>query len=128
VPGVAPDDVEITVLGDTLRIRAERRDEQQKGGEGQRWIVREQRFGAFERAVRLPTAVKADAAQAEFKHGVLTISLPKADEAKERKIPIGRGQSGGQSTDVPIEAAGHQSPQERAQTADQSAASTKAAG
>lgn len=98
VPGVAPDDVEITVLGDTLRIRGERRDPHETGAGADgtqpqdqnqgRWLVRERRFGAFERTVSLPTAVRADAAHADFKDGVLTVTLPKADEAKPRAIPV----------------------------------------
>jgi HSP20 family protein len=104
VPGVAPDDVEITVLGDTVRIRGERRDERQEGDEGKRWLVREQRFGSFERMVRLPTPVKADGARAEFKDGILTIALPKTEEAKERRIPVHGSQQTGQAQDVPIEA------------------------
>ena len=105
VPGIAPDDIEVTVLGDTIRIRGERREERQEGGEGQRWLMREQHFGSFERMVRLPAPVKADAANAEFKDGILTITLPKTEEAKERRIPIRGGRQSGQAQDVPIEAA-----------------------
>jgi HSP20 family protein len=104
VPGVAPDDIEITVIGDTVRVRGERREERQEGGEGKRWLVREQRFGSFERMVRLPSPVKADAANAEFKDGILTITLPKTEEAKERRIPVRGNQQTGQAQDVPIEA------------------------
>ncbi len=93
VPGVGPDDVNITVLGDTLRISGERREEResQPGEEGGRWLIRERRFGAFERTVSLPTTVKADAATAEFKDGVLTITLPKAEGAKPRRIGVQSG-------------------------------------
>lgn len=91
VPGVSPDDVDISVLGDRLRIRGERRDDAEQRDPGGRWILRERRFGAFERSVTLPSAVKADAASAEFKDGVLTIVLPKADEAKPRSIPVRPG-------------------------------------
>ena len=104
VPGVNPDDVEISALGDTLRIRGERREERQEGSEGQRWIMREQRFGSFERTVRLPTSVKADAANAEFRDGILTVTLPKSEEAKERRIPIRGGRGAGQAQDVVVEA------------------------
>ena len=100
LPGMTPEDVEITVLGDMLRIRGERREEQQRGSEDQRWLVREQRYGSFERGLRLPSTVKADAAEAEFNNGILTIKLPKSEEAKERRIQIRGGQ---QPQDVPIE-------------------------
>jgi len=103
-PGVSPDDVEITVRGDTVRIHGERRDQREEGGnEGQRWLMREQRFGSFERVIQLPSAVKAEAAHAEFKDGVLTVKLPKTEEAKERRIPVHGGQTG-QPRDIPIEA------------------------
>lgn len=91
VPGVSPDQVEITVLGDRLRIRGERRDDAEQRDPNGRWILRERRFGAFERSVTLPSAVKADAAAADFKDGVLTITLPKADEARPRTIPVRPG-------------------------------------
>jgi len=98
VPGVGPDDVEMTVLGDTLRIRGERREESENQAEQGRWLIRERRYGAFERTVTLPTTVKSDAAEAEFKDGVLTVTLPKAEEAKPRSIPV-RG--GGQAQSQP---------------------------
>jgi HSP20 family protein len=125
IPGVAPDDVEITVVGDTVRIRGERREERQEGGEGQRWLVREQRYGAFERLIRLPSPVKTDAAKAEFKDGVLTIMLPKTEEAKERRIPV----RAGQAHDIQIETGAGQSGSQQAgagqtgaQTSDRQAA------
>jgi HSP20 family protein len=108
VPGVKPEDVDVSVLGDTVRIRgrfeSERRNDQdqeqgtdssgseggQGGGQrGERWLIRERRSGSFERVVTLPSAVKSDDATAEFQDGVLTITLPKAEEAKPRSIPVG---------------------------------------
>jgi HSP20 family protein len=96
VPGLRPEDVEITILGDTLRIRGEHREETERAdGEGGRWLVRERRVGAFERSISLPSVVKADAAAADFTNGVLTITLPKADEAKPRTIPVRAGAGNG---------------------------------
>jgi HSP20 family protein len=91
IPGSAPEDVEISVIGDMVRIRAERREERQEGDRGGHWLVREQRYGAFERAVRLPTPVDAGAAQANFQDGVLRITLPKAQASRELRIPISTG-------------------------------------
>ena len=109
VPGVAPDDVEITVIGDTLRIRGERRESKEQADDGQRWIMREQQFGMFERAVRLPSPVKADAAKAEFRDGVLTITLPKTEEAKERRIPVNAGGTQQKRPEeIPVETSGSQ--------------------
>ena len=93
VPGVGAEDVDITILGGTLRIRGERKEEREEQDQEGRWLLRERRFGAFERTVALPTAVRADGASAEFKDGVLTISLPKAEEAKPRAIPVRAGGS-----------------------------------
>ncbi len=99
VPGVEAADVDISVLGDRLRIRGERREERDDKEPNGRWLIRERRFGAFERLVALPTAVEADDASASFKEGVLTITLPKAEAAKPRSIPV-RG-TAGQSTRQP---------------------------
>ena len=103
VPGVGPEDIEMTVLGDTLRIRGERHEESENQGEQGRWLIRERRYGAFERTVSLPTTVKSDAAEAEFKDGVLTVTLPKAEEAKTRSIPVRGGASQAQSRPEAIE-------------------------
>jgi HSP20 family protein len=103
VPGVPAEDVEITVLGDTVRIRGERKEEREEQGQGGRWLLRERRLGAFERSVSLPATVKADAASAEFKDGVLTITLPKAEEAKPRAIPVrAGGASSGNAQEVEV--------------------------
>lgn len=88
VPGVPASAVDITVLGDTVRIRGERHEAKDAAGEAGRWLVRERRFGAFERSIALPSAIKSGAADADFNEGVLTITLPKAEEAKPRSIPV----------------------------------------
>ncbi len=87
LPGVKPDDVQITVHGDTLTIRAETKAEEEKKGET--WHVRERRFGTFQRSVSLATPISADKASAQFEHGVLTLALPKAEEAKPKQIKVG---------------------------------------
>jgi HSP20 family protein len=87
VPGVKPEDVQITVQGDTLTIRGECRSEEEKGGE--QWHLRERRYGAFQRSLTLGAPVVADKAQARYEHGVLTLTLPKDEGAKPRQIKIG---------------------------------------
>jgi HSP20 family protein len=87
LPGIKPDDVQITVQGDMLTIRGESKEEEEKKDE--RWHVRERRFGSFQRSVSLPTPVNSDAAQARYEHGVLTLTLPKSEAAKPRQIKIG---------------------------------------
>ena len=86
LPGVSPDDVEITVHGDTLTIRGESKAEEDKKGE--QWHVRERRFGSFQRSVALATPVNSENAQASYDLGVLTLTLPKAESAKPRQIKI----------------------------------------
>ena len=100
-PGMMPEDVDITVLGDTVRIRGERRAvELPGGGEGARWLIRERYMGGFERTITLPTKVRAEDATAEFRDGVLTIVLPKAEESRARTIPVRPGTSGDEPIDV----------------------------
>jgi len=87
LPGVKPEEVQITVQGDTLTIRGESKAEEEKKGE--HWHVRERRCGRFQRSVSLGAPVSADKAQAHYEHGVLTLTLPKSEEAKPRQIKIG---------------------------------------
>jgi HSP20 family protein len=91
LPGVSPDEVEITVHGDTLTIRGESKAVEEKKGE--HWHLRERRFGAFQRSVALATPVNSEKAQADYDLGVLTLTLPKAESAKPRQIKI-NGQAG----------------------------------
>jgi len=86
LPGMKPEDVNISVLGDTLSISGSMREEQSRDDEG--YTYREIRRGSFSRTVTLPTTVKADAATATFENGMLHLSIPKAEEAKPRQIQI----------------------------------------
>jgi len=87
LPGVKPDDVQITVHGDTVTVQGESKAEEEK--KGRRWHLRERRFGQFQRSLSLTTPVDSDKAQATFEHGVLTLTLPKSEQAKPRQIKIG---------------------------------------
>jgi len=87
LPGVKPDDVEITVHGDTLTIRGESKAEEEKKGE--HWHLRERRYGSFQRSVALSTPVDSDKAHAHYEHGVLTLTLPKSEAARPRQIKVG---------------------------------------
>jgi HSP20 family protein len=88
LPGVEPDNVEIFTTEDAVRIRGEmRKEEEQK----ERGFYRVERcYGIFDRTVPLPTEIQADQAKATFRNGVLEITLPKTQQAKEkmRKVPI----------------------------------------
>ena len=91
--GIRPEDVDITVHGDTLTIRGEMKDEKEKKGE--QYHLRERRYGVFQRTVRLSAPVRSDQARADFENGVLTLTLPKVEEAKPKQIKIGgRSQDG----------------------------------
>lgn len=86
LPGVRPEDVEVSVLGDTLSITGSHRAETAHDDEG--YSYREIRRGSFSRTITLPSGVKTDSATASFENGLLTLHLPKADEAKPRQIRI----------------------------------------
>jgi HSP20 family protein len=103
VPGVPESDIDISILGDTLRIRGQRKEETEETGEGGRWLLRERRFGSFERTVSLPMSVESDNATASFKDGVLTIELPKAEAARPRNIPVKAGAGGASGDSQPKE-------------------------
>ena len=89
LPGVKPDDVEITMVGQTLTLRGEFRaaDEVQ----GDQYLYRERRYGTFNRTLQLPVRVEGDQAEATFTDGVLTLRIPKAEEVKPRQIRITAG-------------------------------------
>ena len=86
LPGVPPDAVQITVHNDTVSIRAEAKAAEEKKGDT--WHIRERRHGVYQRAFSVATPINADHAKAEFQHGVLTLTLPKAETAKTRQIKV----------------------------------------
>ena len=86
IPGVKPEDIEISVTGEILTIKGEFKQEG-KIEEGS-YVRQERRFGQFCRELSLPTQVNADKAKAEFEHGVLTLRLPKAEAVKPKSITV----------------------------------------
>lgn len=86
IPGVKPEDIDISITGDVLTIKGETSEEKEE--EAGNYHMRERRYGAFQRSLSLPTLVKADKAQAAFENGVLTLTLPKIEEAKPKTIQI----------------------------------------
>ena len=85
-PGVKPEDIDISVVGDTLIIKGETKSEEQF--EEGSYLRKERRFGSFQRTLSLPTSVASDKARAEFENGVLTLTLPKAEQAKPKSIKV----------------------------------------
>ncbi len=88
VPGVSPDAVELQLENNVLTISGERAEERREGAEGKRYHVLERRYGSFQRSFTLPRTVQPDEIAAEYRDGVLTVRLPKASEAKSRRIQI----------------------------------------
>ena len=86
LPGMKANDVQINVTGDILTIKGEMKQEEEKKDKS--WHIREQRWGAFERSVRLPTTVMSEKAKADFDNGILTITLPKSEEVKPKTITV----------------------------------------
>ena len=86
IPGLKPEDIDISVTGDILTIKGELKQEEKikEGG----YLRQERRFGQFCREFSLPTQVSADKAKAEFEHGVLTLRLPKAEAVKPKSITV----------------------------------------
>lgn len=89
LPGIHPDDVEVTFDDGVLRITGEKKEEREENERGYR--LSERSYGAFERAVSLPSAANPDKIDAKFKNGVLTVTIAKDGEEKQnvRKIKIG---------------------------------------
>ena len=85
VPGVSPEQIDITAQQNTLALRAEQPVEQQ---EGVRYYLRERAGGTWFRSLELPAAVDANRIDARLQNGVLTLMLPKAPEARPHKVQI----------------------------------------
>lgn len=86
VPGVKPEDIEVTMTGDLLTIKGEFKSEEQ--AEKRDYVRQERRFGSFCRQMTLPVAVDGNKATATFEHGVLTLELPKFERAKAKSIKV----------------------------------------
>lgn len=86
IPGVDPGRIDLSVLGDTLTIRGERKSEDLNNGSV--CHRQERAFGEFMRTVELPFPVESDRTQAEYKNGVLWVTLQKAPAAKARQIAV----------------------------------------
>ena len=86
LPGLEAKDLDVSLFGDTLTIKGEKREEKEEKEE--HYHVVERSHGAFSRMVKLPAPVAADTIKASFKQGVLTIALPKTAEAKKKAIPV----------------------------------------
>lgn len=86
LPGLKPEEVQISVTADVLTLRGEFKAVNEK--KETTYHIREQRFGSFERSIALPADVQTEKARAEFENGILTITLPKAETVKPKTITI----------------------------------------
>jgi len=86
LPGVSKDDVKITVDSNMLTVRGEKKQEKETKKENYHRVERS--YGSFQRSFTLPTAIINDKIDAAFKDGILTVHVPKAEEAKPKQIEV----------------------------------------
>lgn len=86
IPGIKPDEVDISLTGDVLTIKGEHKEEKEVKEED--YFRKERRYGSFSRSIQIPVSVKSDKAEAMFDNGVLTLTLPKAEEVKPKQIKV----------------------------------------
>jgi HSP20 family protein len=86
VPGINPEDLDISYSDDTLTIKGEvKSDNEVKENQ---YHLRERRYGAFSRSISLPTKINGDAIEASYQNGVVSLRLPKTEQVKPKRIPI----------------------------------------
>lgn len=88
LPGMTPGEVDIELENNVLTIRGEKREERKEQEENRRYHVWERSYGSFQRSFSLPRTVRAEEISASFDSGLLRIRMPKAPEARSRRIEI----------------------------------------
>jgi len=86
LPGLDAKDVEVSISGEVLTIKGEKRKEEEEKDEHH--YRAERYYGSFQRSFQLPTSVQADKIKAAFDKGILNVTLPKVEEAKKKKIEV----------------------------------------
>ena len=86
LPGLKPEDVNIDITGETLEIKGERKAEQEIKKDD--YLYQERRYGAYSRSVVLPSVLKTDKAEATMEDGILTLTIPKVEKVKPKKISV----------------------------------------
>ena len=86
LPGMKPEDVDITLTGEVLTVSGETKEENEH--QDKNYLRRERRYGSFTRSVTLPEGLQGDKAEAKFENGVLTLTIPKSEEVKPKKIQV----------------------------------------
>ena len=87
LPGIDPQSLDLSVKNDTLTLKGSKRPETEEGKEVN-YHRRERESGTFRRSLTLPVKIQTEAVGAKFKNGILTVTLPKAAEAKAHQISI----------------------------------------
>jgi HSP20 family protein len=104
MPGLKRENIEVDVENNVLTIRGEKREERTEGEQG-KWHLAERRYGTFSRSFVLPRDVDAENISASFEDGVLTVTVPKSEKARRRRIDVG-GNSGAQAVGAGAESNG----------------------
>ena len=99
MPGLKRDNIDIDVENNVLTIRGEKREERQEGQEG-KYHIAERRYGTLARSFVLPRDVDAESIQARFEDGVLSVTIPKSERARRRRIEVGGSEGGGAQQQV----------------------------
>jgi HSP20 family protein len=86
LPGIKAEDLSISITNDVLNIQGETKEE--KATEKTQYHIRERKMGSFSRSIQLPARIIADKAEAKFEDGILTLTLPKAEETKPKTISV----------------------------------------
>jgi HSP20 family protein len=86
LPGLAPEDVHVTVAHNVLSIKGEKKHEREETGEN--WTRTERSYGSFQRAISLPQGTDAEQAEAAFEKGVLTVTFAKTGKERAQKIAV----------------------------------------
>ena len=86
LPGISPDDLNVTLEDNVLTIQGETKEDETI--EENSYHIRERRYGSFSRSVRFPVPVEGDKVEANFENGVLTLTIPKAEAVKPKRIAV----------------------------------------
>jgi len=89
LPGLNPQDIDISLMGHTLTLRGEKRQEREEKAETYRLV--ERIYGSFSRTIELPTDIDPEHIEATYKQGVLEVRLPKTEKAIPKKVPVTSG-------------------------------------
>ena len=91
MPGVSPENIQVSIEDNVLTIKGHTAEHHQEGDGN--FLMRERRSGSFHRALRLPDSVDPDKVQPRYEHGVLTITIPKAEAKRARQLEVQIGTS-----------------------------------